>query len=104
MLFIKDKDLKKFILDEIESDRHPDFYDPDGNSPRAILSRRNESYFKSLVWSTKDLASDAKFFIKGASMDTSIGNIINFILILIFLPASPFIKEHLEVKDAIECY
>lgn len=103
MFNIGDKKLTGYIINHLET-APPDYYDANGDSDRAILSRRRKSYFKSLKHCCSVFLSRYKYAINNLNMDASIGDILTLILYTLIFPIAPFIWEFFTVKGAVNGY
>ena len=104
MFNTKDKKLVAYIIDKLEREQTHTFYNPDGNSQRAMLNRRMDSYFKSLKWHAKDFLEDYIYCAKSLGVRTEIGELFSFIYCTLLFPIAPFIKEFFAVRSAVKAY
>ena len=103
MFNLKDKELESYILSELNK-KPSSIYDPNGNSCRAVLDRRRDSYFKSLRWCSISLFGDFKLAVKEFGSDTTLGEIASMAACVVFFPFVPFIYEYFTVKRAVRDY
>lgn len=84
-----------------------DWYDPDGNSSRAVVVRmKKKGILVAIGWETHQIISDLRYSITNDvnGLDTTIGCIIQFIILPVLLPFSPFIRTYTRYKSAINDY
>lgn len=85
----------------------PDWYDPNGNSSRAVVVRmKKKGLLVAIGWETHQIISDLKYSITSDfnGLDTTIGCIIQFIILPVLLPFSPLIRTYTRYKSAINDY
>lgn len=84
-----------------------DWYDPSGNSPRAVVVRmRKDGYFAALKWEVSDLAGDIKYFLtkEFKGIYTPIAWFAQLAVLPAILPVVPFIRVRSRYRRALGEY
>jgi len=82
----------------------PDYYDPNGNSSRAIVTRWKRSKLESLWFEVKEIAGDLKYQARCFNgLSTEIGWFIQWLLIP-FIPVFVFTRTYGRVKSSLDAY
>lgn len=84
-----------------------DWYDPHGNSARAVVSRmKKKGVTHSFIWECGQVRSDVKYFLTGEfkGFDTPIVWFLTLLFMPVLLPAAPFIRTYTRYRSAINEY
>ena len=84
-----------------------DWYDPTGNSPRAVVVRmRKDGYFAALKWEIRDIAGDIKYFLteEFKGIYTPVAWFAQLAVLPFALPVVPFIRVRNRYRRALGEY
>lgn len=84
-----------------------DWYDPTGNSPRAVVTRmRREGYFAALRYEIRDLAGGIKYFLtkEFKGIYTPVAWFAQLTVLPVILPVVPFIRVRTRYSQALGEY
>lgn len=84
-----------------------DWYNPDGNSPRAVVTRmRRSGYISALKWELRDLAGDIKYFFtkEFKGVYTPVAWFVQLGLLPFLIPVVPFIRVRSRYRHALDEY
>jgi hypothetical protein len=84
-----------------------EWYDPNGNSPRAVVTRmRRDGYFAALKWELKDLAGGVKYFLtkEFKGVYTPVVWFLQLATAPFLLPVVPFTRTRYRYRRALEEY
>ena len=97
-------DFNSWLENELNSDP-PTWFDPEGNSARAVMLRYRESYYKHLKWCFKGLCRDLKYFYtEFDGKDTTIEWFVFAIVYPLIFPMLPFLRACSVQNRAIKEY
>lgn len=99
-------DFNEWLDCKLKEKTNFDFYDPNGNSPRAVVSRMKSGYIKSLTWECKEIAKDVKYIFTDAweGFDTPISWFVQVLTLPILILIAPFARTYSRHKRAIGEY
>lgn len=100
------KNFEQWLIDTL-AEPAPDWvnFDPNGNSPRAVVMRMRKSVFSSLKYEFAQVWEDIVYEIKSFDgLNTSIGWFVQMILSPILILIAPFIRTYTRYKDAMGEY
>ncbi len=84
-----------------------DWYDPDGNSSRAVVMRmKKKGSLVAIRWETHQLVSEMKYSLTNDfdGWSTPIGFVVQILILPVLLPLAPFIRTYTRYKSAINDY
>lgn len=84
-----------------------DWYDPTGNSPRAVVVRmRRDGYFAALKYELRYLAGDIKYFLtkEFKGIYTPVAWFAQLVVLPVVLPVLPFIRVRTRYRMALGEY
>jgi len=84
-----------------------DWYNPDGNSSRAVVTRmKKKGLLVAVGWEIHQLIGELKYSITHDfdGWNTPIGFIFQLLILPVLLPFSPFIRTYTRYKSAISDY
>lgn len=84
-----------------------DWYDPDGNSSRAVVTRmKKKGSLIAIRWEIHQLISEMKYSLTNDfdGWNTPIGFVVQLLILPVLLPLSPFIRTYTRYKGAINDY
>ncbi|CAH9011476.1 hypothetical protein VP141O351_P0010 [Vibrio phage 141O35-1] len=96
-------DFNEWLDSRLDEDR-PDWYDPNGNSPHAVLVRMRKGYILALRYECKEVLRDIRFllFKEFCGFETPILWFAQVVLLPILLPFAPFIRTYFRHRRALE--
>lgn len=101
-----DSEFKSYLLVKISAPHH-EWYNPDGNSSCAVVTRvLREGWVRAFLWECKEVGNDLKrFFAEDFSgLETPISWFIALIFIPVFLLITPFTRTKSRYDAAIKDY
>lgn len=93
-------------LEETLSKEDVEWYNPEGNSSRAVVKRRRKGYWWAFKYECKEVWTDLIYFYTKSfeGFETPIAWFIGFVVYPFLLPFIPFTRTSSRYKEAIKDY
>lgn len=91
-------------LDDRLAEEQPEWYDPEGNSAHAVVTRMRNSYTSALRYECKEVLRDIEYmlFEEFDGFETPIGWFVQLLLLPFLLPFIPFIRTYFRHRRALK--